>query len=158
MPAIPDSFWGATAQIGFVYWPFFLQILKFLWIAKSFSTCPSAFHILKLCCISSNLLFLLFPLTSQIYGFKYFTVTLVGFWLRIEVNMWIKLNMLNEINAYDWLCGILEASHSDMIKVLPLLNSPYIEHLAYTFLKKFTYFIYFIFGFVGSSLLCAGFL
>lgn len=53
-------FLGCYSTNWFACWFFPLYILKFLWIAKSISTCPSGFQLLKYCCISFNLLFLLF--------------------------------------------------------------------------------------------------
>lgn len=71
------SFLGATSQIGYTSWPFLLQILKFLWTAKSISICPSAFHFPKSLCISCDPV-VSCPLALQIYDFKYSTVILVG--------------------------------------------------------------------------------
>ena len=76
------------------------------------------FQILKLCWTSHNLLFLSFLWPCR-FMTKYRTVILAEFWLRRKVNVWIKFNMLNEINAYDCLWGILETPHCDMIKFLP---------------------------------------
>lgn len=85
----------------FACWLFPLSILKFLWTAKLVSTCPSAFQLLKLYYISYIMLFILFSLTLQIYDFKYFTVILVGFWLKTGFSMWNTFTMLNEINVCD---------------------------------------------------------
>lgn len=62
MSAIHESFWGVTAQIAlFVgFSPCGYLSFSGLLIAKSISTCPPILQLLKLCCISYNLLFLLF--------------------------------------------------------------------------------------------------
>lgn len=137
MSALPESFWDAIAQFGLLVGFFPCRYLNFSALWSQFPLVHQLFSFwncvayLGICCFFSFLWPCRFMTLNILLSFEW------GFdWEQRLIDMWIKFTMLNEINAYDWLLGILGAPHSDMIKVPLLLNSLSVAHLMNTFKVK----------------------